>query len=76
MVKMRSSGPHEERPSATNLPERESRITHHSPGARAPVSMAGLGRWWVGRRGLTEVVAEVGAWAGFGSNDLIGNCID
>ena len=68
MAKMRSSGPHEERPGATNLPERESRITHHSPGARAPVSMAVLGRRQVGRRGSVGVVPEDGAWAEFWPN--------
>ena len=49
---------------------------HQGPGARAPVSMAGLGRRWVGWLGLAEVVGEDGAWAGFGLNDLIGNWID
>ena len=53
-----------------------SRITHHGPGARAAVSMAGLDRRRVGWRRSAGVVAEVGAWAGFGSNDLIGNCVD
>ena len=53
-----------------------SHITHHGPGARAPVSVAGLGRRRVGWRGSTGVVAEDGAWAGFGLNDLIGNWID
>ncbi len=33
--------------------------------------MAGLYRRWVGWRGSTGVVAEIGAWAGFCSNDTV-----
>ena len=51
--------------SATNVPKHESRLTHHGPEARAPVSVAGLGRRWGGWRGAEGAIAEVGAWAGF-----------
>jgi hypothetical protein len=46
-----------------------SRTTHHGPEARAPVSMAGLGRRRVGRRGSVGAVPEDGAWAEFCSDD-------
>ena len=36
--------------------------------------MAGLGRRWVGRHGSTGVAAQIGAWAGFGVNELRARC--
>ena len=45
----------------------QAQISHHGPEARAPVSVAGLYRRWVGRLGTVGVVSEIGAWAGFGS---------
>ena len=52
-----------------------SRITHHGPGARAHVSVAGLGRRWVGWRGLAGVIAEDRDWAGFASKTPTANYI-
>jgi len=47
------------------------RITDHGPEARAPISVAGLGRRQVGRRGSVGVVPEDGAWAEFLPNGLV-----
>ena len=43
------------------------RITHQGPEARAPVSMAGLGRWRVWWHGSEDEVPEIRPWRGFGS---------
>ena len=49
------------------IPDHAPRLTAHCPEARAPVSMAGLGRWRVWWHGSEDEVPEIGAWAGFGS---------